>query len=219
LQNVPKYADNIFFTGTIVARLKKGWSQKSRSRSLEDIGSAISFNIWQTSGQSVLDLENEAFQIDTYSERLDVLSEFSAYLLQVVDRLSFDQFEQNDRHALITATGLHLAEIMQDNRVETDGTGEYRKTYLSLLNDRIQDYSSCQFEIEEGASFVFLRLLGDHVTDVMGDRDSKWITSYVIDKLGPSMFLQIKRVLPGLIDPAQREDDEERQMLRQNHDA
>jgi hypothetical protein len=187
-----------------MAKLKRGWSDKGKNRSLEDIGGAISFNIWQISGQGVLDLENEGFQTDTHSQRLDVISEFAAYLIQVVDRILYDSFELKDRNDLITATGLHLARVMQDNRIEANGEGDYTNAFLQLLNQRIGEYSSCQFDLDEGASFVFLRMLGDHVTTVMGEQDAKWITGYIIDIVGVQMFENIARLLPGLLDPAQK---------------
>ncbi len=146
-----------------MARLKGGWNQRGRVRSLEEIGSAISFNIWQIAGQGVLDLENEGFQ-----------------------------------------TGLHLAGIVQDNRQETNGAGEYRSDFLALLNDRIANYSTCQFSRSDGPSFVYLRMVGDYVSQKMGDKDNKWITGYVIDIAGDKLFKSIRRVLPGLIDPAKR---------------
>lgn len=188
-----------------MARIKKGWSQKDKARSLEDIGSAISFNIWQISGQGVLDLENEGFQTDTASQRLDVITEYVAFLVQIVDRSLFEGFDLDHRNALITATGLHLASIMQDNRQDTDGTGDYTTDFLKVLNSRIGEYSNCQLDEKEGPSFVFLRLLGDHVTAQMGEKDAKWITSYVIDIVGKKMYDDITRVLPGLLDPAKRE--------------
>ena len=188
-----------------MARIKKGWSQKDKARSLEDIGSAISFNIWQISGQGVLDLENEGFQTDTASQRLDVITEYVAYLVQIVDRSLFEGFDLDHRKGLITATGLHLASIMQDNRQDTDGTGDYTTDFLKVLNSRIGEYSNCQLDEKEGPSFVFLRLLGDHVTAQMGEKDAKWITSYVIDIVGKKMYDDITRVLPGLLDPAKRE--------------
>lgn len=201
-----------------MARLKKGWSDKGKDRSIEDIGGAISFNIWQVSGQAVLDLENEGFQTDTHSQRLDVMSEFTAYLIQVVDRLVYDSFDQNDRNELVTAVGLHLARIMQDNRIDANGPGQYTTEYLQLLNQRIGEYSSCQFDEADGPSFVFLRLLGDHVTSSMGERDAKWITGYIIDIMGKQMFKSLARLLPGLLDPAQKEPSEENLMRRQNLD-
>ena len=185
-----------------MAKLKRGWSDKGKDRSLEDIGGAISFNIWQISGQGVLDLENEGFQTDTHSQRLDVISEFAAYLIQVVDRMLYDSFELKDRNELITAIGLHLARVMQDNRIEANGEGNYTNVFLQLLNQRIGEYSSCQFDLDEGPSFVFLRMLGDHVTTVMGELDAKWITGYIIDIVGVQMFKDITRLLPGLLDPA-----------------
>ena len=185
-------------------KLKRGWSDRGKDRSLSDIGGAISFNIWQISGQGVLDLENEGFETHTHSQRMDVIIEFAAYLLQSVDRLVFDQLDEKERAELITATGLHLARIVQDNRQETDGAGDYTGDFLNLLNQRISEYSNCRFDTREGPSFVFLRLLGDHVTDCMGERDAKWITGYIIDFMGNQMFTSLQRILPGILDPARR---------------
>ena len=195
-----------------MARLKGGWNQRGRDRSLPEIGSAISFNIWQIAGQGVLDLENEGFQTDTQSQRLDVLTEYAAYLLQLVDRMVFDQFNEEQRNQLISSAGLHLASIVQDNRLETDGEGDHRGRFLAILNERIGDYSACQFSRAEGPSFVFLRLLGDHVSAQMGERDNRWITGYVIDIAGEKLFKSLRRVLPGLLDPAKRALEEEHNM-------
>ena len=187
-----------------MARLKGGWNQRGRGRSLGEIGSAISFNIWQIAGQAVLDLENEGFQTDTQSQRLDVLTEFAAFLLQIVDRIVYDQFDLEQRNELISAAGIHMAGILQDNRLETDGEGEYRSQFLNILNDRINDYSQCQYNRIDGPSFIFLRVLGDHVSKVMGEKDNKWITGYIIDIAGEKMHKSLKRVLPGLLDPARK---------------
>ena len=189
-----------------MARLKRGWSDKNKDRSLEDIGGAISFNIWQMSGQAVLDLENEGFQTDTHSQRLDVIFEFLAYLIQLVDRTIYSTFDQAHRNELITAAGLNMARLMQESREVANGPGDYRKQFLGMLNERIGEYSSCQFDIDEGPSFVFLRMLGDHVTERMGERDARWITGYIIDVIGGQMFKNLNRILPGLIDPAQKQN-------------
>ncbi len=187
-----------------MARLKSGWNQRGRGRSLQEIGSAISFNIWQIAGQGVLDLENEGFQTDTQSQRLDVLTEFAAFLLQLVDRTLFDQFDLEQRNGIISGAGLHMAGIIQDNRQETDGEGEYKKQFLEILNNRIAEYSQCKFSRQDGPSFIFYRLLGDYVSAQMGEKDNKWITGYIIDIAGDKLHKSLKRILPGLIDPAKK---------------
>jgi len=202
-----------------VARLKIGWSDKDKVRSLEDVGGAISFDIWQISGQGLLDLENEGFQTDTGSQRLDVMTEYAAYLIQLVDRFLFDSFELEHRKSLITATGLHLAGIMQDNRQDTDGAGDYTAAFLQTLNSRIREYSNCQVDEKEGPSFVFLRVLGDHITAQMGAKDAKWITTYVIDIAGENLFRDLYRVLPGLLNPAARDIPEFDRLRGKNLDS
>jgi len=202
-----------------MARLKSGWSQRGRERSLQEIGSSISFNIWQIAGQAVLDLENEGFQTDTQSQRLDVLTEFAAYLLQLVDRIIYEQFDLEQRNGIISSAGLHMAGILQDNRLDTDGEGDYQKQFLSILNQRIGDYSQCKFSRMEGPSFIFLRTLGDHVSAQMGDKDNKWITGYVIDIAGEKLSKSLNRVLPGLIDPAKhRPEPDEDKIIGSNYE-
>ena len=205
-----------------MARLKRSWNFRDKERSMKDIGSALSFNIWQISGSGLLDLENEGFQTDSRSQRLDVVCEYAAFLLQIADRLTFGKITLKQRNDLISFAGIHLASIIQNNREDIDGEGDYIKVFLNLLNARINDYSGCQFSEEDGPSFVFLRLLGDHVTLQMGEKDKKWITSYVIDIGGDKLFKSFRRILPGLIDPAQRvqpEDDDALAGMGKNHDV
>jgi len=205
-----------------MARLKRSWNFRDKERSMKDIGSALSFNIWQISGTALLELENEGFETNSRSQRLDVVCEFAAYLLQIADRLTFDKISLEQRNELISFAGIHMASIIQNNREDTDGPGDYIKVFLSLLNARINDYSGCQFSEENGPSFVFLRLLGDHVTAQMGDKDKKWITSYVIDFSGEKLFKTFRRILPGLFDPAQRVQpvvDDALEGMGKNHDV
>lgn len=196
-----------------MARLKRSWNLREKQRSLKDIGSALSFNIWQIAGSGVLDLENEGFQTDSSSQRLDVLCEYAAYLLHLADRMTYGKITEEQRNKIIGHSGLHMASIVNNNRLDTeaDTSGEidYLNEFLNLLNKRINDYSICQFNIDEGPSFVFLRLVGDHVTSQMGEKDQKWITSYVIDIAGEKLFKAFNRILPSLIDPAQRVASEE----------
>ncbi len=188
-----------------MARLKSGWNQRGRDRTFEEIGSAISFNIWQIAGQGVLDLENDGFQTDTQSQRLDVIAEFAAFLLQIVDRMVFDQFDVKQRNILISSAGLHMAGIMQDNRLDSESDqvslDKYAKIFLMNLNERISKYSDCHFSSEDGPSFVFYRVLGDYVSKQMGAKDNKWITGYIIDIAGDKLYKSLKRILPGLIRP------------------
>ena len=112
-----------------------------------------------------------------------------------------------------------MAGILQDNRLETDGEGDFRKQFLSLLNERIGDYSQCKFSRIDGPSFIFFRMLGDYVSTQMGDKDNKWITGYIIDIAGEKLYKSLKRVLPGLIDPAKKGLEPDHNMeLGKNYD-
>ncbi len=96
----------------------------------------------------------------------------------------------------INALGQHLADTMQSNRADVEA-GEYRSDFINLLNERMNEYSECGYTNEDGPSYSMRRTAGNHVRDVMGDKDNKWIPDYVIDSEIPKMLLALKRVFKG----------------------
>ncbi len=98
-------------------RIKNKWNDKSRVRSPEETGSVLGFNLWKVASANVMHLENEGFQTDTHNQRLDVIAEFSAFFIHVIDRLiSTKENSAGDRQAIITGLALNMAKTMHDNR-------------------------------------------------------------------------------------------------------
>ena len=56
-------------------RVKNKWQDKNRERSIEDTAGVVAFNLWKIASANVLNLENEGFQTDTQSQRIDVIEE------------------------------------------------------------------------------------------------------------------------------------------------
>ena len=180
-----------------MARLKTNWNQKDRQRAPEEIASVIAFNVWLLAAESCLFLENEGFETQTQSQRLDVIAEFVAFGAHIADRIVFNDITAAERQLFINSLGQHLANTMQTNRVETCGAGDYRKDFIHLLNDRMDAYSEYRYSEDTGPAFSMRRLLGNYVQAVMGEKHNKWIPDYVIDSEIPKLLLGLKRVFKG----------------------
>ena len=183
-----------------MVRLKAKWNQKNRERTPEQIASAVGFNTWLLAAEACLNHENEGFETTSQSQRLDVISEYLAFSLHLVDRMTFGELEEEERVRFINALGVHLATLIQSNRIDATGPGEYRTAFVELLNVRMDEYSECSYDKDTGPGFNLKRILGNHVMSVMGEKDQKWIPDYVIDVESPKIIKGINRVMNGMGD-------------------
>lgn len=181
-------------------RVKSKWNLKDRERTLAETGAAMGFILWRIAQQGVLNLENEGFQTDTNAQRLDVMAEFLAFLLHLVDRKTIDRLDPGQRQEFITALALSLADNMQGNRSDAQGKGDYRQPLISLLNERAADYAEFSMVGDE-PGYAFRRYFGENVRAVMGERDNKWITDQVMDLEIPEALKPLNKALGDLLAP------------------
>ena len=181
-------------------RIKSKWNDKDRERSAEEIGSALAFNLWRIAGANVLHLENEGFQTDTYNQRLDVIAELLAFFVHVVDRMTSDKdYSEDDRRDLITALALNLSKTMHDNRQDVNEDREdYKAAFIQMMNERMGEYAGFSFD-GEAPGFQLRRRVGEHVTEVMGEKDKKWVTDQVMDIEIPDALKTFKKVTRNLL--------------------
>jgi len=181
-------------------RVKSTWNDKTRERSAEEVGSALGFNLWRIAGANVLHLENEGFQTDTYNQRLDVVAELLGFFVHVVDRMTSEkEYLEDKRRDLITALALNLAKTMHDNRLDVnEEKKDYKAEFIQLLNERMNEYSSFAYDGNE-PGFQMRRRCGQHVTEVMGEKDKKWVTDQIMDIEIPDALKTFKKVARNLI--------------------
>lgn len=179
-------------------RIKSRWNQKDRARSIQETASALGFIIWRISQNALLNLENEGFQTDTQKQRLDVISEFLAFLVHVVDRIVYERMDEEERHEFINALAKKLSDFVQDNARDFAGSGDHRSPFLDLLNRRMDVYADFTFADGE-PGFALRRYLGECVTRVMGERQSKWIDDQVMDIEVPEAMKTLNRGLGNLL--------------------
>ena len=180
-------------------RVKSKWNKKDKERTPKEIGSALAFNLWRIAGANVLHIENEGFQTDTQHQRLDVIAELLAFFVHVVDRMASErEYTEQDRSDLITAVALSLSKTMHDNRRDIESEGDFKEGFVALLNERMAEYSEFSFEGDE-PGFQMRRRCGDYVTNVMGEKDKKWITDQVMDIEIPDALKTFKKVARSLM--------------------
>jgi hypothetical protein len=178
-------------------RVKSKWSDKRRERSMAEVGGAAAFILWRIGQQGLLNLENEGFQTDTQSQRLDVMGEFVAFLVHLADRLKAGQLELDERTEFITSLARHLADNMQENRTEAQGRDDYRKALINLLNERAADYA--EFSMPDGEpGYAMRRYFGENVRAVMGEKDNQWITDQVMEVEVPEALPPLRKALREL---------------------
>lgn len=179
-------------------RLKTKWSDKDRQRSPDELAGALAFTIWRIGIEGVLNLENEGFQTDSQSQRMDITAEFMAFLVHMTDRAAYDPLNNEERGVFISALALRLADFMQDNRQDVESPGDFRGPFITLLNTRMSDYAECSC-LEEAPGFTMRRTFGDHVTRQMGEKDRKWVTEHVMEIDVPEALSTLQRALKSLL--------------------
>ena len=181
-------------------RVKSRWNDKGRERTAEDTGSVLGFNLWRIAGANVLHLENEGFQTDTYNQRLDVVAELVSFFVHVVDRMTSEkEYSEDERRDLITALALNLAKTMHDNRTDVnDEKKDYKADFIQLMNERMAEYADFAYDGNE-PGFQMRRRCGEHVTEVMGEKDKKWVTDQIMDIEIPDALKTFKKVARNII--------------------
>ena len=147
--------------------------------------------------QGILNLENEGFQTDTHAQRVDIMEEFLAFLVHIVDRMTADDLSAGERQIFITALARHLADRVQENRSDIQGSGEYRQPLIELLNRRAADYAGFSF-VDGEPGYAFRRYFGEQVRAVMGEKDNQWITDQVMDIEVPEAMKPLRKAVRDL---------------------
>ncbi len=180
-------------------RVKNKWQDKNKQRTIEDTAGVVAFNLWKIASANVLNLENEGFQTNSQSQRVDVIEELLAFYISLVDRLAADkEYDEDRRRQLIVALAMSLAKTVEDNRVDFDGEGEHSRAFVELLNQRMSEYAGFSYSDGE-PGFQLRRRVGEHVQAVMGEKDNKWVPDQVMDIEIPDAMKVFRRVVRGLI--------------------
>ncbi len=177
--------------------IKSRWNKQAKTQSPDNIASAIAMVCWKIATQSVLELENKGYQTHSQAHRLQIIGEFLAFLLQVSDRLAYENLDIAERERLITALAKRLTDIYADNQQTIlNQEGPYRQTFIDLLNSRAEDYAELSFQAGQ-AGFDFLRYFGECVEKIMAEKH--WVSQEITDIHGPIAVTTLTKSFHNLL--------------------
>lgn len=186
-------------------RVKTVWFKKEHDRPSEEVASVIASTIWRLADKAVDNLSHADYDIINPQRGFRIIAELACFLTHYVDRLVYGRVDEAKRPEIVIATGLRLAEVMEENILEVTGGRkdpeyDYRQGFIDLLNNRMADYSEFEFPAEK-ASFQALRFLSLQIRDVMEDSDKSWIQDQLMDIEVPEMMGTLKKAVDGFYPP------------------
>ena len=181
-------------------RMKTHWHNE-KERSLDELASAVGLMIWKVSANRLLEMENIGFMTHSNMQRLAIIGEFLAFLLQSTDRLAFQRLEDQDRNIFINALAKHLIRAFVENQIDLFGQGEdYQGFFTDFLNQRAEEYAELGFVGDE-AQLDFLRHFGLQIEKLLSNtaENKHWIVQHVIELDAPQAIKSIRQTLDGLL--------------------
>ncbi|MEK7989396.1 MAG: hypothetical protein VSS52_000180 [Thiotrichaceae bacterium] len=184
-------------------RVKSRWHQTKRdgnqnkAKSLEEIASALAFSCWRIAGNSVVEIENQGYHTTSSNDRLNIVAEYLAFLLQVSDRLLYEKLTPEQRQTFIPALALSMAHTFADNKTDIEGEGEHQQAFIDLLNQRAESYAQCSFS-DETPGFDFLRVFGEQVAVVLDNDNPLWVSQFVAEVDLPIVLKTLKQAVKQL---------------------
>lgn len=169
------------------------------TRTLADRAGVIGANVWKISLEIFKHMEREGFRFGSDRLVTSVISEFIAFLAQLVDRAAHGKLCDADRATLIGALALHLATTMENNQVDLFGPGDYRKPFIDLLNVRFAEYAGFTHPGGE-PDYPTLRFFACKVSEAMADSDNKWVVEQMLDIEAPAMVRLVRRLVEQTLD-------------------
>lgn len=192
----------IISTRPSVVLVKTRWRKKGE-RTLADRAGVIGANVWKIALEIFKHMEREGFRFGSDRVVTDVLTEFIAFLVQLVDRIVYEKLSEADRTTLIGEVARHLAATMENNQQDLFGPGEYRNPFIDLLNARFEEYA--EFSSSAGApSYPCLIFFAAKVSDAMSAGDNRWVVEQVIEIEAPEMVRVVGKLVEQTVDVAPR---------------
>ena len=176
-----------------IQRIHTGWNQKDKERKISQVAGVVAVNIWKISKKTLLNLENEGFEGETWESRLKILLELSFFQIYILFNELLIREEPNRENILKDVAKkieLTLIENLRELEIKND---EIYKEFYKDLNQRLSEYT--EYEYVEGPSYKSKIMLGNALMPLMGSLDNNWIRMYVIDLEVPKMMTSMHRVV------------------------
>jgi hypothetical protein len=182
-------------------RVKTVWFKKEGERPVEEIATALATTIWRMADRAIDNLSKADYDIITPQRGFKIIGELTAFAVHYVDRLVFPRMSDEARGNLVSALGVRLAEIMEDNVLDFTGgvkdpDYDYQQGYIDMLNARMTEYAHYEFP-DDRPSFQALRFLSLQIREDMEKSDQTWIQDQIMDIEMPEILGTVKKQVDG----------------------
>ena len=180
-------------------RIKTRWSKENREVSMEDSVSVLAFNSWKIGMQTLLEIENQNFDVTTQMQRIHILEEISAFMIQAVDRMIHGTTSDEDRTETINYYAKKMADHVHENARDFGDLDDYRSPFIHKLNERFPGYSETRWdEDKDMPGFSMSREFASNVAAALGTRDRGWALDYLQQVLLPDFFPVFKKTIKSI---------------------
>ena len=180
-------------------RIKTRWSKQDREISMEDSVSVLAFNSWKIGMQTLLEIENQNFDVNTQMQRIHILEEISAFMIQAVDRMIYGTTSDKDRTETINYYAKKMADHVHENARDFGDLDDYRSPFIHKLNARFAGYSETRWDEEKDEpGFSMSREFATNVASALGERDRQWALDYLQQVLLPDFYAVFRRTIKSI---------------------
>lgn len=183
-----------------MARIRTRFHKSSKPKSPETIAGAMGMNIWKMASGTANKMYSEGFNFKSNAQLLDVIGEFSIFLLQLCDRIAYEHLDDDLRQRFTQALASHLIGTMVENQVEElkGNPSDYQQAFIEKLNHHLEGYA--EFAVSNGEpSYQMLRYFGTLCDEVMGGSDNKWVIEHVMEVEAPPFIKQVRESMEKLL--------------------
>ncbi len=161
-------------------RILNKW-KNLRNASLEQRANVLAYNIWQLALASAIKLHKERYEYNDDESRISVIREYMMFLIHVTDRLTYERFNETQRHRFVSHLSNDTSSQLQRNQEQSIGRGDYKSAYIEELNKRLGQYASTSF-INNEPGYSMLRTFAYHIVYCMqSNQTNKWVIDQIME--------------------------------------
>ncbi|MDH3672791.1 MAG: hypothetical protein OES46_16815 [Gammaproteobacteria bacterium] len=184
-------------------QIRSKWRRdRTKPVSLEDNAVALAYIVWQIALSATKNLHAQDFVYDSDEQRMSVIAEYLVLLVHSADRFAHADMDDAAREHFITTLAQEVARHLQRNQAEIMGPGDYRRPFITLLNERVSEYSQASFA-DERPGFELLRCFGEKILTVMESTQvNRWVKDQVMTVDAPDAVENLKMGVDDLFGSA-----------------
>jgi stalled ribosome rescue protein Dom34 len=185
-------------------RIRSRWRASQKPAGVEDNAKALANATWRIALGFAKKLHSERFDYQDDAQRIAVIGEYLAFLVHVADRRACNSMDQEQRARFVTTLGQETARYLHQNQADIMGPGDYRNSYLRMLNARMAEYAETRFDDDGTPGYSARRCLGDKIQTVMGNsQTNRWVIDQVMEIDADEALSHLRTAMDNLlqIDP------------------